>query len=159
MRGLLCNTIAKNNEEYRQVLKARMYRFLCIGLVGAITMVTALLAEFYWKLNMKEQMLGVYTGVGSGLLGFSVVMLIKNRRLLGNEEKLKQSRISDADERIREISNRAFRTAAFIMLMAMYMAALIGGLFYPVLVELLFAIISIFAFAYFVAYYVYNKRM
>ena len=159
MKGLLCNTTAKTNEEYRQVLKMRMYRFLCIGLVGTITLVTALLAEFYWKLNVPEQMLGVYTGVGAGLLCISLIMLIKNKILLGDEEKLKQSRINDADERIREISSRAFKTAAVIMLVVMYIAALVGGLFYPVLVKLLLAIISVFAFAYVVAYSVYNKRM
>jgi hypothetical protein len=136
-----------------------MYRFLCLGLVGAITFVTALLAEFYWKLDVKEQMLGVYTGAGAGILGASVLLWIKNKRLLGNEEKLKASRISNADERIKEISNKAFKMAAVIMLIAMYATALIGGLFYPVLVELLLAIVSIFVFAYLVSYFVYSKRM
>jgi Flp pilus assembly protein TadB len=159
MRGLLCGTTAKTNEEYKQVVKIRMYRFLCLGLIGAITFVTALLAEFYWKLDVKEQMLGVYTGVGAGLIGASVAMWIKNKRLLGNEEKLKVSRISNADERIKEISEKAFRMAAVVMLVVMYAVALIGGLFYPVLVELLLAIISIFVFVYLVSYFVYSKRM
>ncbi|MDF2487034.1 MAG: hypothetical protein K0R46_3202 [Herbinix sp.] len=159
MRGLLCGTTANTNEEYKQVVKIRMYRFLCLGLVGAITFVTALLAEFYWKLDVKEQMLGVYTGAGAGILGASVLLWIKNKRLLGNEEKLKASRISNADERIKEISNKAFKMAAVIMLIAMYATALIGGLFYPVLVELLLAIVSIFVFAYLVSYFVYSKRM
>jgi hypothetical protein len=159
MRGLLCGTTAKTNEEYKQVVKIRMYRFLCLGLIGAITFVTALLAEFYWKLDVKEQMLGVYAGVGAGLMGVSVVLLIKNKQLLGNEEKLKASRISNADERIKEISNKAFKMAAVIMLVAMYALALIGGLFYPVLVELLLSIVSIFVFAYLVSYFVYSKRM
>lgn len=159
MRGLLCGTTAKTNEEYKQVVKIRMYRFLCLGLVGAITFVTALLAEFYWKLDVNEQMLGVYTGAGAGILGASVMLWIKNKRLLGNEEKLKASRISNADERIQEISNKAFKMAAVVMLVVMYAAALIGGLFYPVLVELLLAIVSIFVFTYLVSYFVYSKRM
>jgi len=159
MKGLLCNTTAKTNEEYRQVVKVRMYRFLCLGFIGSITLAIALLTEFYWKLDVNEHMLGVYTGVGAGLLAASIALWIKNKRLLGNEEKLKESRISNADERIQEISSRAFKMAAIVMLVAMYAVALIGGLFYPVLVEMLLAIISVFAFTYVVAYFAYSKRM
>lgn len=159
MRGLLCGTTARTNEEYKQVVKIRMYRFAGLGLIGAITLVTALLAEFYWKLDVKEEMLGVYTGVGFGLLLASVIMLIKNGIMLKNEEKLKESRISNSDERIKEINNKAFRTASIVMLIAMYTLALIGGLFYPELVRLLLLIVSIFVFAYFVSYNIYNRRM
>lgn len=159
MRGLLCGTTARTNEEYKQVVKTRIYRFAGLGLIGAITLATALLAEFYWKLDVKEEMLGVYTGAGFGLLLISVIMIIKNMLMLKDEEKLKVSRISNSDERIKEISNRAFRTASIIMLIAMYALALIGGLFNPVLVRLLLMIVSIFGFAYLVSYYVYNRRM
>ncbi len=159
MRGLLCGTTARTNEEYKQVVKVRMYRFAGLGLIGAITLITALLAEFYWKLEVKEEMLGVYTGAGFGILLVSVIMLIKNMLMLKDEEKLKASRISNGDERIKEISSRAFRTASIIMLIAMYAIALIGGLFYPALVKLLLMIISIFALAYLVAFTIYNKKM
>jgi hypothetical protein len=159
MRGLLCGTTAKTNEEYKQVVKVRIYRFFGLGLIGAITLTTALLAEFYWKLDVKEEMLGVYTGGGFGILLISVIMIIKNMLMLKDEEKLKESRISNSDERIMEISNRAFRTASIIMLIAMYALALIGGLFNPVLVKLLSMVVSIFLFAYLVSYYVYNKKM
>jgi hypothetical protein len=159
MRGLLCGTTAKTNEEYRQVVMVRIYRFIGLGLIGAITLSTALLAEFYWKLDVKEEMLGVYTGAGFGILLISVIMIVKNILMLKNEEKLKESRISNSDERIKEISNRAFRTASIIMLIAMYALALIGGLFNPVLVKLLSMVVSIFVLSYSVSYYIYNKKM
>ncbi len=159
MRGLLCGTTARTNEEYKLVVKVRMYRFAGLGLIGAITLITALLAEFYWKLEVKEEMLGVYTGAGFGLLLISIIMLIKNKLMLKDEEKLKESRISNSDERIKEITNRAFRTASIAMLIAMYTLALIGGLFYPALVRLLLLIVSIFVFAYIVSYNVYNRKM
>ncbi len=159
MRGLLCGTTAKTNEEYREVVKVRIYRFAGVGLIGAITIIIALLAGYYWKLDVKEEMLGVYTGVGTGLLGASIVMLIKNMRMLKDEEKLKASRISNGDERIKEISNRAFQVASITMLIVMYGLGLIGGLFYPELVKLLLLVVSTFAFAYVIAYNVYSKRM
>jgi hypothetical protein len=159
MRGLLCGTTARTNEEYKQVVKIRIYRFIGIGLIGAITLATALLAEFYWKLEVKEEMLGVYTGVGFGLLAVAIIKSIQNVLMLKDEEKLKASRINNGDERIKEISNRAFRTASIVMLIALYAIALIGGLFYPELVRLLLLIVSIFVFAYIVSYNIYNKRM
>ncbi len=159
MRGLLCGTTARTNEEYKQVVKVRIYRFAGLGIIGAITLIVALLAEFYWKVEVKEEMLGVYTGGGFGLLLIAIIMIIKNTIMLKDEEKLKASRISNGDERINEISNRAFRTASIVMLIAMYALALIGGLFNPELVRLLLVVVSIFVFAYVVSYYVYNKRM
>lgn len=159
MRGLLCGTTARTNEEYKQVVKVRMYRFAGLGLIGAITLITALLAEFFWKLDVKEEMLGVYTGAGFGIVLISVIMIVKNTLMLKDEEKLKESRISNSDERIKEITNKAFRTASIIMLIAMYALALIGGLFNPELVKLLSMVVSIFVFAYVVSYYIYNKKM
>lgn len=159
MRGLLCGTTARTNEEYKKVVKVRMNRFLGLGAIGAVTLTLGLLAEFYWRLDVREEMLGVYTGMGTGLVLVSVILWVKNRVLLASEEKLKESRINNSDERIKEISDQAFRTAAVIMLGVMYLISLIGGLFYPVLVQVLLAVVSIFALTYLISYHIYNKKM
>ncbi len=159
MRGLLCGTTARTNEEYKKVVKVRMNRFLGIGIIGTLTLTLALLAEFYWKLAVKEEMLGVYAGMGTGLVAVSVILWIKNRMLLGNEEKLKESRVNNSDERIKEIGNQAFRMAAAVMLGAMYLISLVGGLFYPMLVQVLLAVVSVFALTYLVSYRIYDKKM
>ncbi len=159
MRGLLCGTTARTNEEYKKVVKVRMNRFLGLGAIGAVTLTLGLLAEFYWRLDVREEMLGVYTGMGTGLVLVSVILWVKNRVLLASEEKLKESRINNSDERIKEISDQAFRTAAVVMLGVMYLISLIGGLFYPVLVQVLLAVVSIFALTYLISYHIYNKKM
>ncbi len=159
MRGLLCGTTARTNEEYKKVVKVRMNRFLGLGAIGAVTLTLGLLAEFYWRLDVREEMLGVYTGMGTGLVLVSVILWVKNRVLLASEEKLKESRINNSDERIKEISDQAFRTAAAVMLGVMYLISLIGGLFYPVLVQVLLAVVSIFALTYLISYHIYNKKM
>lgn len=159
MRSLFCGTIAKNNEEYRKVIKFRMNLFLIMMLVGIITFTIALLAEFRWTLQVNEHMLGVYTGVGSGLTFAAIVLWIKNKKLLSNEDKLKESRLSNTDERLREINSKAFRVASFILLVSLYAAGLIGGLFYPILVKVLFGIILIFTVSYVCAYKIYEKKM
>ncbi|MGF7144582.1 hypothetical protein HNQ56_003013 [Anaerotaenia torta] len=159
MRGLLCGTTARTNEEYKKVVKVRMTRLLGVSVLGAFTLILSLLAEFYWKVDIDERMLGVYAGMGSGLIVVGVVLWIKNRIILGDEEKLKESRLSNADERIKEISNKAYMTATAILLIAMYGIALIGGLFYPVMIQILIILVGIFALAYFIAYRVYDKKM
>ena len=45
-------------------------------------------------------------------------MIIRNMILLGNEEKLKQSRLENSDERLLEISSRAIKTAVQVMMFA-----------------------------------------
>ncbi len=159
MRGLLCGTTARTNEEYKKVVKVRMTRLLGVSVLGAFTLILSLLAEFYWKVDIDERMLGVYAGMGSSLIVVGVVLWIKNRIILGDEEKLQESRLSNADERIKEISNKAYMTATAILLIAMYGIALIGGLFYPVMIQILIILVGIFALAYFIAYRVYDKKM
>ena len=159
MMGLFCASKAKNNEEYKKVIKARMNVMVLIFVIGLITLVVSLLAEKAWAVKISEQMLGVYCGVGTGLLVVSVILWIKNKLILGNETKLKESRLNNTDERLKEINNRAFRIATIFLLIALYAAGLIGGLFYPILVQVLLTLVCVFLVAYVVSYKIYEKRM
>lgn len=72
---------------------------------------------------------------------------------------LKKSRLNNTDERIQEIGNKAFRVATYAMLAALYAVALIGGLFYPVLVEYLLLVVCTFLLVYVIAFKYYNKKI
>jgi len=159
MKGILCGTTARTNEEYKKVIKNRMKIMMAMSIVGIITATFGFGAEFYFKLPISDKMLGVYSGFGTGLLAAGIGLWIKNRILLNNEEKLKESRLNNTDERIQEISNKAFRVATYIMLAALYATGLIGGLFYPVLVQALMFIVCTFLLAYVIAYRSYNNKM
>lgn len=159
MRGIMCGTIARNNEEYRKVIKSRMNLMVIISIIGIITAAIGVISEFYLEVPINDHMLGVYTGVGAGLFGVGVILWVKNRLLLNNEEKLKESRLNNTDERIQEISNKAFRLATYIMVIALYATALIGGLVYPILASVLMFIVCIFLLAYTIAFKYYNNRM
>ncbi len=104
-------------------------------------------------------MLGVYTGVGGGIMGASIAQWIKTKLILADDKKLKKSRLNNTDERIQEISKKSFRAAAIVLLISLYVTGLIGGLFYPVLVEVLFGMVCIFLIIYLVAYKVYDRSM
>lgn len=158
MKGIW-GTTAKNNEEYKEVIKKRMKLMVLLIIIGAITAAVGFGSEFCFNVTINEHMIGVYTGVGVGLFVAGLILWIKNKIVLGNEAKLKESRLGNTDERILEISNKAFRIATFAMIAAMYVVALIGGLFYPILVEVLLFIVCMFLVAYVIAYKYYNSKM
>lgn len=159
MRGLYCGTTAKTNEEYRKIIKARMVIVMFVAIAGAATLAIVLLARSTWEVSISEQMLGVYAGMGTGLLIGAIVVLIKDAILLRNEERLKNSRLENADERNQEISNKAIKFTLTVMLFVIYGVALIGGLYYPVLVKLMSGMIFLILAAYMGAYQYYKNRM
>lgn len=159
MRGILCGSTANTNEEYRKVLKNRMRIMVVISIIGVITAAVGFGAEFYLNTSINEHILGVYSGVGTGLSVIGIILWIKNRLLLNNDEKLKESRLNNTDERIQEIASKSFKVAAIVMLIALYLTALIGGLFYPVLVKALLFISCIFLLSYMIAFKYYNSKM
>lgn len=53
------------------------------------------------------------------------LFLIRNKRLMKDEEKLKEARLQVTDERNIEIGSRALRMAAFVLLIVMYFAFLL----------------------------------
>ena len=159
MRGILCVSNVKTNEEYKEVIKTRMKILAGIIFLGIITAGIGFSAEFYFKMPVNKHMLGVYSGLGVGLLVGGTILLIKNRLLLKDDKKLKESRLNNTDERIKEISNKAFKVASYAMIIALYLIALIGGLFYQVLAEILSSIVCIFLLAYMGAFKYYNNRM
>jgi vacuolar-type H+-ATPase subunit I/STV1 len=159
MRGILCVSDVKTNEEYREVIKNRMKIMIVLIILGIITAAIGFSAEFYFDVPVNDQMIGVYSGVGVGLFIVGTILLIKNKMLLKDEKKLKESRLNNTDERINEISNKAFKIASYAMIITLYLIALIGGLFYPILAEVLLFIVCVFLLFYMGAFKYYNNRM
>lgn len=159
MKRILCGSTANTNEEYKKVLKSRMRIMVVISIIGIITASVGFWAEFYLKTSINDHMLGVYSGVGTGLFVCGIILWIKNRLLLNNDEKLKESRLNNTDERIQEIASKSFKLAAIVMLIALYSTALIGGLFYPVLVKALLFISCTFLLSYMIAFKYFNSKM
>lgn len=159
MRGLFCETTAITNEEYRLVLKKRMKITIGLILIGFITTAIAVYADIYMYAKLSQQMLGVYTGLGVGLITAGVILWIKNRLLLNNEEKLKESRLNNSDERVHEIVNKSFKAAALVMIVILYFVMLIGGIFIPEIVKILFFVIISFSLTYALAFRYYSNKM
>ena len=84
MKGFCLFQITKeqNNAEYRKKLENQNKCMLVIIVIGVITSVVAFFAEFFSEIKLDDFMLGVYSGVGVGLVAAGVGMLVRNRRLL-----------------------------------------------------------------------------
>lgn len=161
MKGFCLFQITKeqNNAEYRKKLENQNKCMLVIIVIGVITSVVAFFAEFFSEIKLDDFMLGVYSGVGVGLVAAGVGMLVRNRRLLGDETRLKEARLKVTDERNVEIASRSIKTATITLVAAIYVMFLIGGFFYPVISKCMMLSIAVFFLTYCVAYSALNKRM
>ena len=148
MKGfcLFSGSKVTNNEEFRKQLQAKNKCLLGLILLGIISAAAAYL-------------LGVYCGIGVGLICSGIVFLIRNKRLMKDEEKLKEARLQVTDERNIEIGSRALRMAAFVLLIVMYFAFLFGGLYDPMISKLMSSMICLFLIVYAIAWRVLNKHM
>lgn len=159
IQGIFCQTTAATNEEYRKELKARNGWLLFMALCGAGAVIIAGLAESGGAAGIPDYMLGVYCGSGAGIMVASLVLYVRNLRLLKDEVKLKQSRLENYDERNMEIRNKAVLAAIKVLLVVCIVAAMIGGIFYPYLIKILIFVIYVFLFSYLAANAYYKRRM
>ncbi len=90
MKGfcLFSGSKVTNNEEFRKQLQAKNKCLLGLILLGIISAAAAYYMEFSGKMKVDDYMLGVYCGIGVGLICSGIVFLIRNKRLMKDEEKL-----------------------------------------------------------------------
>lgn len=158
MLGIFCSTHASSNEDYKKYIIRRMYMLFGFLMLGFITIGTLVFIEFA-KIDIEDYALGFYYGVGTALILASVILLIKNRFLLKDQNKLKKARIISSDERNIQINTLSIKVAVFILLIGIYFVMLIGGLWYPILTKTLSVLIFLFIFAYAIAYKIISKRI
>lgn len=159
MKGLFCGGCkARNNEEYRIVLKKRRKRMLIPLIAGLLTVVLGIL--YIWKCGFEDSYsLGFVFGFGTGLALGALIAMLKISRTLRDEEKLKAARLRETDERELEVDNQALRLTAKIMLMVLYVLLIIGGLFLPEIMTVCCLLIGVFLLSYEIAKKYYAKRM
>ena len=161
MKGFcfMTETKAANNEEYRKQIERKNKYMWGIIVIGIITAAVAYYFEASGKMQVDDYMIGVYCGIGVGLFAAGIALLIRNRRLLKDDAKLKAARLQATDERNIEIASRSLKIAAMVLLVAMYAVFLIGGLLVPVLSKVMSILICLFLVAYCIAWKVLDQRM
>lgn len=159
IRGFLCATNAKTNAEYREVLKKRNIWMAVLALAGVLI---AGVTFYAWKSQLSalpDYIMGVYCGFGTGIFLAGILLLVKNLIVMRSEEKLKQSRLENADERYNEINKNAARVTLMVMVLTIIAGGMIGGIFEPVLVKATVFLVDVFALSYMIAFACYKRKM
>ena len=129
MRGIFCSTKAQNNAEFAEELKKKDRFYLLLLILGLFTGAAGFGGYYLLKLPLKEELLGFYAGVGTGLCLAAIVFLWRNAALRRSEQKLTEARLELSDERLQMIADKALRTASVVLLAALYLGALVGGFY------------------------------
>ncbi len=149
------NRKAKNNEEFRIVLRKRQNRVWCLFGVGLFTIAVSIALYLWLGEGADDYRSGVFCGFGFGLCLGALVSIFRMRRLLADEEKLKEQRLKEVDERNVEIRNLALQATAKVVLAVLYVLMIIGSLFIEELIYVCCTLIGVFFLCYlaFIKYY------
>ena len=158
-KGIICLSSAKNNEEYKRKLRAVNYFAVGFMLMGAILFGVSLMAQLGGMWKLPDFVFGFYCGAGCGAIAWGIALLIKNLRLMRNEEKLTKSRIEATDERTVEISLRSGNAAYSATFIISYFVLIIGAIFRPELIEVLIGFTLIASLSKLIAYAYYSRKM
>lgn len=159
MRGLSLENV-KANQDYKEVVKRKIKLFVIIFILGLIMTLIAIGNAIFNVIPVQERITILYSGIGAGLIGASVVILFRYKKLLKNESALKEERLKTLDERNILISQMAAKSAAMFLILVSYIAMLIGGLFSEVIFYCFWFVVMIFLLAYlFFSLYYRNKKI
>lgn len=130
MKGLFCSECkARNNEEFRQVLQKRARSMWILFGIGICTAIAGFVAGYFWVEILPHQ-IGMIAGIGTGVAFGSILALLRINKRLHDEDKLKAERLKETDERELEISSKALKATAKLLLAALYIVMIVGGMFY-----------------------------
>lgn len=128
--------------QYRKLVKFRISISMLFILLGAITLAVSL--GGFKLLGFSEQATGFgdwYKGSGAGLLGAGIVLYIKNRFLLKDEEKRKQSEIMEYDERNLYLRDKTMVITGYLLIIGLYVSMMILGLTNPFAARILLIVL------------------
>lgn len=149
MKGLFCaHCKAKNNEEYKEVLKKRLVRVRLTCLAGLLVIAGVAVLTCLLPGKVDDYHQGVTYGMGTGLILGSAIAMLRIRKILANEDKLKTQRLKETDEREIEIGNMALKQTAKLILAVLYLSMVFGALVSEELLCISSLLIGIFLLSY-----------
>lgn len=152
-------TNIKTNEEYRKVLEKRIKIFIMVSIIGFLTMGIAILNEIFVIIVADSWLSGVYAGLGCGLIAASTIQIIRCKKILKDEELIKEERLRTQDERNQMISVRAMRAAILTVLLLSYVVLLTAAFYSRVIFFCFWWVVMVFMLSYIIFSKYYNKKM
>lgn len=173
MKGIFCEGCkARNNEEFRLVLKKRQRRLLALLVVGVLTVALCFIVPLCLGFRMEEILAGdigtagssgsniwFTIGIGAGLAVGALIAFFKLRYILSHEDKLKEKRLTETDERLQEIHNRSLQGTAKIILILLYFFMILGFFMDHEVMESCRFLLVVFFFSYIVLHRSYENKI
>ena len=148
------------DEDYLEVLRRQRWSCFVVLMLGVVTLVVAGLVQYLdWEVALSSNVVIFYGGVGTGVTTGALVRLIRLHKTMKAPARLRRERVAATDERIVEIKRKAAASADYVLRIAVYLVGLVGGLFVPELLIVLGLLSAVFAVAYAVSCYIYNRIM
>lgn len=158
MKMKLTTSNIKTDEDYKTVLKTGMFFGVILMFLGIAAIIIAQLADTALGINLEGHQKSFISGIGGGLIAGGAFAAIRQFSILRNSAKVRKERIAITDERVQNLSGRALVASGLIMFVGVYVMAIVGGLFYPILSKVALILIGIFLVSYFVIYKILDAR-
>lgn len=159
MRGIFCSTKAQNNAQFAEELKRKDRFYILLLVLGLLTGAAGFGGYYLLKLPLKEELLGFYAGAGTGLCLAAVVFLWRSASLRRSEEKMTQARLELGDERLQLIADKALRAASIVLMTAVYLGGLVGGLYDLRIMRACLLLSGLFLLSFFAARRYYGAKL
>jgi ABC-type transport system involved in multi-copper enzyme maturation permease subunit len=148
-----------SDEEFREVLKARIYLFLSMILLGVITMVLSIIFSNGKYAYLTPFTNGIYSGFGGAILVIGIIFMIRTKKVLRNEKRLKETRLWEQDERNKLISQKTRSATAIILIILLYVGIIVSGIFNMTVFWTLWTVIMLYFFIFILFFVYYNKKL
>lgn len=136
-----------------------------LRIIYSVVLVILGIASLYVGFNVtlatgnSDYSSGYYVGLGFGLIAAAIITIIKNIRLLRNEEALRQREIYEEDERNKMIGLKTWSYAGYAMFILLYIGILVAGAINVVVMNTILVILGAFALCLFVVRVILSKIM
>lgn len=149
----------KTNDDYRKIIKKKIRAMQILFLVGIFTILANIAGSLTGLINLDSFLSGLCLGMGCGLITAAIIKIIQYRKILGNEERLKEERLKYTDERNLAITAKAVHSATFSVIILSYVAMLVGACFNRIIFFCFWLIIMAFMLIYFIFLKYYSRKM
>ena len=95
MKGPFCSVNANTDEGFRKITKRRLAISVVLVIAGILILVINEYTRHAGITKVPEFYQGMFSGMGAGLIGAGIAQIIRYIKLLKDEAKLKEARISE----------------------------------------------------------------
>ncbi|WP_346937883.1 hypothetical protein [uncultured Clostridium sp.] len=150
---------ATTDKDYKEVLKKRISLLYIVIILGVATLAISFIFSTGKYDYLPDFLNGFYTGIGAALITIGLIFIIKIKKILKDEKKLKEKRLEEQDERNQMITQKAIYSAAIILNILAYIGLMIAGIFNLVVFWTLWIVIVVFMVTFVILQVYYSKKL